>query len=139
VEKAFALREATFNSPLLWKKLYAKVETVGSETIAGMACHTVKLSPAAGHPIYDYFAKASGLRVKSETVIGTPSGEVASESLYNDYRFVSGIRFPFRMMHRAGDEASLIALNKIECNLEMVWSRFDPPREIKALLIKGKN
>jgi hypothetical protein len=139
VEKAFALREASFNSVLLWKKLYTKVETIGIEKIAGMTCYKVKLSPASGHPIVDYFDKVTGLRVKSETMVSTPAGDIPSENLYNDYRSVGGVKFPFRMMHSVADEAGVIALEKIECNVEIGWYRFDPPREVKALLVKGKN
>ncbi len=138
-EKAFALREASFNSVIQWRKLYAKAETLGIEKIAGMTCYKVKLSPASGHPIIDYFDKVSGLRVKSETVVSTPAGDITSENLYNEYRIVNGVKFPFKMMHRIGDEAGVIALEKIECNIDIGWYRFDPPREVKALQIKGKN
>ena len=32
-ERADAMREAAFNAPLYWQKLYVKVEMVGSETV----------------------------------------------------------------------------------------------------------
>ena len=54
-EKAQALREATFNAQLNWRKLYSKAETTGVETIDGEECYKVVLTPETGRPETTYY------------------------------------------------------------------------------------
>ena len=44
-EKAQAEREALFNAQVDWRKVFAKVETTGSETVNGEDCYKVQVTP----------------------------------------------------------------------------------------------
>src|SRR4051794_13233605 len=55
-EKALALREASFNAIPNWRKLFPKAVTTGAETVDGVACYKVLLTPAEGRPETRYFS-----------------------------------------------------------------------------------
>lgn len=136
-EKAVALREATFNSKVLWRKLYPRVDCVGTEVVNGQTCYKVVLKPSIGQPITQYYDNKSYLLVKSVILVKTPAGEVPSENFYNDYRDVNGVLFPFGLNHRVGKEEIVVVLDSIRCNTGIAWNRFDLPKEVQALLRKG--
>ena len=90
-EKATALRDAAFNSKLLWRKLFSKVECVGSEQVNGSPAWKVVLTPEEGRPATSLFDAATGLLVKSVHVIATPDGDVLSENTFGGYKPVAGV------------------------------------------------
>ncbi len=138
-EKAYALREATFNSCLYWKKLYVRVETTGTEMVAGRPCYVVRLTPAQGQPILDFYDVESGLRTKSIISLKTPSEDLLTETYYEDYR-PSNMRvsFPFKLLHRLKKEETSVELVSVRCNVDIAWNRFDLPPDIKALLARSR-
>jgi len=104
VEKAQALREATFNSPLHWRELNSKVETAGTETIDGEICYKVVLTPAEAPPETMYFQKKSGFAVKITTTVVSIMGEAPAEMFANDYKSFGGIMMATRITQRAGGQ-----------------------------------
>ncbi|HYK92391.1 MAG TPA: hypothetical protein VE398_26755 [Acidobacteriota bacterium] len=135
-ERATALREATFNSKVYWRKLYPVTECAGIEAVNGDACFKVVLKPAAGKPITQYYDTKSFLLTKSVILLNTPTGEVPSENFYTDYRQVNRILFPHSLNHRVGREEIVVVIDAIECNADVPWYRFDLPEEVRALLRK---
>ena len=53
------------NEPILWRTLYAKVETAGMEPQDGEDCYKVVLTPEGEKPETMYFSKKSGLLIKT--------------------------------------------------------------------------
>lgn len=138
-EKAFALREATFNSCLYWKKLYLRAETVGTGIVDGRTCYKVQITPAQGKPIIDYYDIESGLRLKSVITLNTPSEEILTETYYSDYRKSNTpVSFPFKLFHKSKKEETVVELVSVRCNVDIAWNRFDPPLEIKSRLAKSQ-
>jgi hypothetical protein len=136
-EKAVALREVTFNAKVLWRKLYPKVDCVGTEVVNGQTCYKVVLKPAIGQPITHYYDTKSNLLIKSVIPVKGPDGEIPSENFYSNYKEVNGILFPHALNHRVGKEEILVVLDSIHCNTDIAWYRFDLPKEVQALLRKG--
>jgi hypothetical protein len=138
MERAIALREATFNSRFHWRKLYKKAECVGVETVAERSCYKVMLTPEAGKPITHFYDRDSGLLLKSVIILETPGGETLSENYYSDYKQSNtGVLFPHRLEHRVRSENTVVVLESIKCNADIAWNRFDPPSEVKGLLAKS--
>ncbi len=136
-EKAIAIREATFNSKVRWRRLYPEVECVGTETVNGRTCYKVVLTPAVGKPITQYYDTESFLLVKSVILLQTAAGEIPSENFYSDYKAADGILFPRGLNHRVGKEEIVVVIDAIQCNADIPWYRFDLPKEVQALLRKG--
>lgn len=137
IEKAQYLREATFNSPLHWRELNKKVETVGTETIDGELCYKVVLTPAEAPPETMYFQKKSGLAVKTTATFVSPMGEVPVEILAGDYKTLGGVLVPTKMTQKLAGQEIVITITDEKTNQTLPPDRFDPPAEVKALLSKA--
>jgi hypothetical protein len=137
-EKNIALREATFNSNLNWRKLYKKVECVGTEMIGERKCYKVALTPSVGQPLAQYYDAESGLLVRSVITINSPAGPIPTENFYSDYTESTGVLFPHKLLHRVGSEETVVVLDSVRCNVDIAWYRFDLPPEVKALLVKSR-
>jgi len=135
-ERTQALRESAFNGPLLWRKLYPKVETVAVETIGGNTCYKVVLSPAEGKPETMYFLKDSGLLLKTTMLAVNQMGEIPVESSVSDYKSFEGVLVPTKVTEKAGGQEFTITIQNIQTNVQIPADRFEPPAEIKALLNK---
>jgi hypothetical protein len=136
-EKAQYLREATFNSPLHWRELNSKVETVGTETIDGELCYKVVLTPTEAPSETMFFQKKSGLAVKTMATVVSPMGEAPAEMFASDYKSLYGVLTPTKMLEKAAGQEIVITIQDIKTNQPIPPTRFDPPAEIKALLTKA--
>jgi hypothetical protein len=136
-EKAQALREFTFNSPVHWRELNPKVEAVGTETIDGELCYKVVLTPAEAPPETMYFQKKSGLAVRTTTTSVSPMGEAPVEMLASDYKNLGGVQAPSKIVNKAAQIEFVITIQDVKVNQQLAPDRFDPPAEIKALLTKA--
>lgn len=137
-EKNQALREATINATLNWRKLFPKVETAGVETIDGQECYKVVLTPSEGKPEIMYFQKKSGLGVKTTTVAVSPMGEIPVEVMVSDYKNFGGVLSPAKVTQKAAGQEFTITIEKVQVNAEIPPERFAMPGEIRALVDKNK-
>ncbi len=135
--KAQAVRESTFNSPLHWRDLNSKVETVGTETIDGELCYKVILTPTEAPAETMYFQKKSGLAVKTVAKIVSPMGEAPVEMVATDYKTMGGILAPTKITQKVAGQEIVITIQDAKSNQTIPADRFEPPAEIKALLSKA--
>ncbi|MGA1997050.1 MAG: hypothetical protein ABSH45_14840 [Bryobacteraceae bacterium] len=135
-EKAMALRTARFAAEAHWRDDYAKVETVGLETVNGKQCYRVLLTPKEGSPLTQYYDKATGLLEKLSATVKTPMGDIATESVVGDYRKEGGILVPHTMHQSAMGQEIVVTFETVKFDTDIPKDRFDPPAEIQALLNK---
>jgi len=135
-EKAAALREATFNEPLHWRKLYKSAETMGIENVDDKPCYKVILTPLEGKPETQFFDRQSHLLVKFAMTVSSPMGEVAVESRLGDYRKDGDLLTPHRLEQSAMGQQFVITIDTVKWNEEIPKSRFDVPADVQALLPK---
>ena len=135
-EKAAALREATFNEPLHWRKLYKSAETVGIENVDDKPCYKVILTPLEGKPETQFFDRQSHLLVKFAMIVSSPNGEIAVESRLGDYRKDGELLTPHRLEQSAMGQQFVIIIDTVKWNEEIPPSRFDVPADVQALLPK---
>lgn len=133
-ERADALREGTFNSPLYWQKLYVKAEVSGAEAVEGHDCYKVALTPKEGKPVTEFFDKQSGLMIKTMATVSSQLGDVNAEVLYDDYRKDGDVLSPHRMLNRAAGQEFVIQVSSVEVNPELPKDQFALPEEVKALI-----
>ncbi|MBI2680750.1 MAG: DUF620 domain-containing protein [Candidatus Solibacter usitatus] len=136
-ERAAALREATFNEPLHWRKLYKSVETVGIEKVDDKDCYKVVLTPLEGKAQTQFFDRQSHLLVKFAMTLSSPMGEVAVESRLGDYRKDGDLLTPHRLEQSAMGQQFVITIDTVKWNEEIPKSRFDLPADVAALLPKA--
>jgi zinc protease len=136
-EKAAALREATFNEPLHWRKLYKSAETVGIEKVDDKDCYKVILTPLEGKPETQFFDRQSHLLVKFAMTLSSPMGEIAVESRLSDYRKDGDLLTPHRLEQSAMGQQFVITIDTVKWNEEIPDNRFDLPADVAALLPKA--
>lgn len=120
-------REARHNAPLYWKQLYKKVELLGTRKVGNGTAYAIRMTPAKGKPVTQYFDTKTFLPVKVDMVIESPQGTVATETLLSDYRTVNGVKFPFTLKQRvAGIEVSM-KITEIKNNVPIKDSIFAKP------------
>ena len=138
-ERAFTLREAMFNAPLHWKKLYKSAECVAVEEVDGKSCYKVVMTPNEGQPETNYYDKSSHLLVRSEFNMKTMMGTMPIIVLLADYKSVDGVLIAHKVTQEIGTiQKQEIVFESIEHNTDIPADRFDIPAEIKALLDKDK-
>ncbi|MFN0136031.1 MAG: hypothetical protein ACKVS9_07935 [Phycisphaerae bacterium] len=139
-ELEFAIRTATFNGELHWKKLYKSAETVGSEDIDGKKAFKLKLTPNKGKDEFQFYDAESGLLVKSTATIDSQMGELPVETKYVEYKEMGGVKLPVKVMQVVGGgmQTLEITIEKVEVNTKIPDSKFELPKEIKELLDKPK-
>jgi hypothetical protein len=115
-----------------------EARTVGSEDVEGRPAWRVDMIPKEGKPETFFFDKESGLLVRITTVLGTPVGDIPSETTMGDYRAVDGIQTSFRMTQKAMNQNIVMRFDKIVYNAPIPKGRFDLPAAVKSLLDKRK-
>jgi hypothetical protein len=135
-EKALAIREATFNAVVYWRKLFPKVETTGTETVNGDVCYKVLLTPTDGRPETRYYSRESGLLIKATTVAATQMGEIPVELLYSGYKEFDGVRTPTVVTQKAANQEFTVTIENVRVNEEIPASKFAFPPEVRVILGK---
>ena len=133
IEKSDALRDATFNSAIQWRKLYTKAETTGVETVQDHECYKVVLTPPQGNPTTHFYDKKSGLLIKTATTRATQMGDISAEVFADDYRKEGDILSAHKISNKFAGQEFQITVQSVEFNVDMPKDRFDMPDDIKAL------
>ncbi len=135
-ENADAVRDAYFNAPLHWRKLYTAA-TTGLESVEGDDCYKVTLTRLTeGKPEILYFSKKTGLMTRIDRTMVTPMGEVKINATAADYKPFDGLLVPGKLVQNfMGNQLSLTTLD-VKSNVDIPPDRFEPPAEIKKLMEK---
>ncbi len=136
-EKAFFAREAAVGKDVRWRDFFAKAELQGEETIGGVACYKVAMTPKDGsRGEVRFYEKESGLLRRVSMVMATHMGDLPVESQFGGYKEFGGIRIPTTILTKmAGQEISLSILN-VEHNKDLPAERLVPPADVRALAEK---
>jgi hypothetical protein len=136
-EKDQALREAHFNSPIEWRKLYPQAMTAGTQSINGEDCYEVILTPATGKPEHQFYSRKTGLLVRTTAVAASQMGDVAVEVDLDDYKSFGGVLIPTHSKQRAGGQELSITIDQVRVNETLPADRFEAPADIAAMIRKA--
>jgi hypothetical protein len=136
-EKDQAIREAHFNQPIEWRKLYQKAATAGIQTVNGEDCYEVILTPSTGKPEHQFYSRRTGLLVRTTAVAASQMGEVDVEVDVADYKRFGGVLVPTRSQQRAGSQELSIMVDQVRVNETLPANRFEPPADVAAMIRKA--
>lgn len=136
-EKDQAIREAWFNAPIDWRKLYVQASTVGTKMVNDEDCYEVVLTPATGQPEHQFYSRRSGLLMRTTAIAASQMGDVPVEVDLGNYRSFSGVLVPTRSQQRAGTQELSITVDQVRVNEAIPSERFALPAEIVALVGKA--
>jgi len=92
------LEEASIFPELFYQGKGTKLELAGNEVVNGVDCYKVLITDAKGKIKSDFFAVDSGLKMKTTIVEKSGEQEVTVIREYGDYKPVSNILFPHKLI-----------------------------------------
>jgi hypothetical protein len=132
-----ALEQARFDE-YDWRARYTSAQTKGVDTVDGEACYRVVLTRRAGAPHVQYLSRETGLQVKLEGEFETEMGKLPISAVLKDYRDVGGVLMPFKTINTSSGQVMTMTYTEVKANEDIPRSRFDPPKEVRELLGKGR-
>jgi hypothetical protein len=96
-------------------------------TIDDQAATLVQGTSDGRTPVNLYFDDDSGLLIRSVRFSDSPVGLAPTEVDYSDYREVSGVKVPFKMLVTWLDGRSTIQLSEVQANAAIDASKFARP------------
>jgi hypothetical protein len=132
-ELATLAREATFNGPLRWKEMFKSAQMVGVKQMDGMKVYAIKLTPAVGSPVTQYFDVKTFLLVGEDTVQESPQGSLPVHAVMSDYRVVDGIKEPFLIRQKLGPAADVtLKTTEVKNNVDLDDAMFAKPKSTES-------
>ncbi|MEX2270298.1 MAG: hypothetical protein WD690_02415 [Vicinamibacterales bacterium] len=121
--------QADFDGPLIdYKAKGNTVDVVGTEDVAGVKAHHLKITKKTGQVQHLYIDVERGVEVKSVSEIDMGAGVTKVETELSDYRPVDGILVPFMMRVNGGPAGPMsMTVDKVEFNVTVDDSLFKMP------------
>ncbi len=136
-ERAFYERESILGKDLQWRKLYSKVVLAGEETVTGVPCYKIILTPNdEGKPESRFYEKESGLLRKTSMILANPMGEIPAESYMTEYKTFAGLKVPTNILTKVGPQDIHITITNVTYNQPIPATKLRPPAEILELAKK---
>ncbi|MGH7243675.1 MAG: hypothetical protein ACREJD_09690 [Phycisphaerales bacterium] len=135
-ERAGFLRGMRFNADYDYQDLFKSMTTTGVAEVAKSPVYVVELIGVDGSKETRLFDQESGLLVGMRSTTMSQMGELTSETTFSDYREVSGIKMPFKMVVKAMQNEMITTVEKAELDVPIPAERFNLPDDVKALLAK---
>jgi hypothetical protein len=123
--------EATVSFPAQIKQVFGQWK-VGSTAIEDSEVYVVQGANAGQTPVNLYFDKKSALLVRLLRFVATPIGTVPTQIDYSDYRDVSGIKVPFKILTTWTDGQTTVELSQVQLNATLDASKFATPAPASA-------
>jgi hypothetical protein len=115
-----------------YRQVYRNVKSLGLEAVDGVQCYKVLLEPYQGPSIVNYYAKDSGLQVKTLIKVMRAGFSLPMETLVQDYRIVQGVQVAHTIIERSMGTETRRQLTEIAFNRDLPAGLFDPPYEPNA-------
>lgn len=131
-ERAYLLREATFNADLRWRDVCTAVKTLGEEEVDGKPAYKIEAALQDNRTMTLLYDKSTNLLVRLDSKVRTPLGEVDVQVFPSDYRKVGGVLVPFKSTQRMMGMTQVAVFDSIVFNQRVDAKLFDPPASIKA-------
>lgn len=108
--------EAQMNFLLNPKEYDVHPELIGMEIIDSVQCYNIRMNMEDSTNWNQFYEVESGLKIKEIKGIKTPQGIFEQESLYDDYRNVGELKYPFKVTQTLGVQTIELNIEKIEIN-----------------------
>ena len=97
----------------------------GTEEIGSGNAYKIILTLPSGIKWTQYYDTASGLKLKELKYIQSESGLFEQEIIYEDYREVDGLLYPFKIKQSIGSQTMEFIVNSIKINTGLVDREFE--------------
>jgi photosynthetic reaction center cytochrome c subunit len=122
-----ARREAQFYGDFELRRNYAQMKVVGIERVGDREVYLIRAVPAAGSVERLYFDTQTGLLMRSVLLIETPLGFDPTQTDYEDYREVDGVKLAFRTRTARPNSIVTVKWDEVKHNVPLDDARFEKP------------
>ncbi|MCC7169812.1 MAG: GyrI-like domain-containing protein [Planctomycetes bacterium] len=134
-EQLGVVRWFAFNRRAPWRTLYAEAELVGVEDVDGDDCWKLRMNPKAGTDATWYVDQATHLPRKIDVKVPNPTGgDVAMSWLFEDWKDVDGIPFPYVKKMAVMGVEMVYRYTSIELDVDVAPAEIDPPADVQAAI-----
>lgn len=120
--------QADMDGPLLdYKSKGTTVELVGSEVVEGKKTNKLKITRKDGNSQELYLDADTGLEVKAVSQVVRMGQSMTVESLFSDYRVVSGLTIAHKITQKVAGQDVPLTIDKVEILPEVDESIFKMP------------
>jgi len=122
--------DADFDGALVdYKAKGHAIELAGNEPVDGAAAYKLKITKKNGNVEYDYLDAETYLLVKTEAKVRRNGNDINGETVFSDFKEVSGIMEPFAMETGAKEmpQKRKFSFSKVELNVPLDDTRFAVP------------
>jgi hypothetical protein len=136
-EKSISIRAALIDRDSQWRNHFSKTEFTGEETVEGVVCYKLVLTPKEGSRTETrFYEKESGLLKRTTMVMPTQMGDLPITVTLSGYKDFGGFKRPsLNVTSMAGTEI-VMTTSAVEYNTEIPADRFAIPAAVKALIEK---
>lgn len=121
-------REAQFAPPLTLPALLTGAKVVADMPLEGKTmAHVIEGRQGEAH-VKLWFDAATGLCVRMTVNVPTPVGDLPSQTDYEDYKTVDGVKLPFSIKTNQGGQTSVVHYSDIKHNTKLEDSEFEAPK-----------
>jgi hypothetical protein len=120
-------REAEFYKETRLKDMYSKLAVLGRATVGEREAYVVEATPPdGGSPEKLYFDARTGLLVRKYSETKTVLGQFPTQTDYEDYREVDGVKLPFAIRWSIPGRTWGRKITEVRQNVPLDDARFDP-------------
>jgi hypothetical protein len=87
-----ATQRSAFLNPADWRKVYKTMKVTGRTKVGAREAYVVEAAHGGDTPDKLYFDTQSGLLLRMDAVVDSPQGRIVSETTFDDYREVDGVK-----------------------------------------------
>jgi mono/diheme cytochrome c family protein len=121
-------REAEFYKETRLKELYPKMAVLGRASVGGREAYVVEATPSGGGgPEKLYFDVQTGLLVRKYAETKTVLGQFPTQTDYEDYREVDGVKLPFTIRWAIPGRAWGRKITEVRQNVPLDDTQFNLP------------
>jgi Photosynthetic reaction centre cytochrome C subunit len=125
-------REAEFHKETRLKEIYTKMVVLGRAAVGEREAFVVEATPAdGGSPEKLFFDVQTGLLVRKYSTAKTVLGRFPTQTDYDDYRDVDGIKLPFVIRWAIPGRTWGRKITEVRQNVPLDDAQFDSPANVK--------
>jgi len=121
-------RQSNFGREANIDKIYTSLTVKNVEKVGDREAYVVVASTTDLPDDILYFDTETGLMLRSDSIILAPEGQQATNSFYEDYREVNGIKTAFKVRAKTPAFEILTVINEIKYDVVIEDSKFVQPK-----------
>jgi zinc protease len=108
--------QAALFPELRYAELGYTMELMGIEQVGNEEAYRIRFTAPSGDIHSEYFSVTTRLRIKNQRSQESPMGEMLIETMYQDYREVNGVLYPFMIIQQVGPQKIELEVTEVLVN-----------------------